>query len=164
MNENAFLHCSILSMRRIPNNLRERAIGVGGGNVLFNDTFNTFYLRLYGVGHMAKDHSYSERGNRLPPHVARQDFERQEAPTWHVVDVRALQRVVKTSISWTRIYAIDSKLPLLLLLTHLCFILTESVRTLTRLQVNGLHARRPYVRCILTQIGKSAVVSVEKCI
>ena len=33
------------------------------GNVLFNDTLNTFYLRLYGVGHMAKDHSDSERGN-----------------------------------------------------------------------------------------------------
>ena len=26
------------------------------GNVLFNDTLNTFYLRLYGVGHMVKDH------------------------------------------------------------------------------------------------------------
>ena len=31
------------------------------GNVLFNDTLNTFYLRLYGVGHMVKDHSDSER-------------------------------------------------------------------------------------------------------
>ena len=39
------------------------------GNVLFNDTLNTFYLRLYGVGHMVKDHSDSERGNPLPPHV-----------------------------------------------------------------------------------------------
>ena len=26
------------------------------GNVLFNDALNTFYLRLYGVGHMVKDH------------------------------------------------------------------------------------------------------------
>ena len=25
-----------------------------------------FYLRLYGVGHMVKDHSDSERGNPLP--------------------------------------------------------------------------------------------------
>ena len=31
------------------------------GNDLFNDTLNTFYLRLYGVGHMVKDHSDSER-------------------------------------------------------------------------------------------------------
>ena len=31
------------------------------GNVLFNDTLNTFYLWLYGVGHMVKDHSDSER-------------------------------------------------------------------------------------------------------
>ena len=38
------------------------------GNVLFNDTLNTFYLRLYGVRHMVKDHSDSDRGNPLPPH------------------------------------------------------------------------------------------------
>ena len=38
------------------------------GNVLFNDALNTFYLRLYGVGHMVKDHLDSERGNPLPPH------------------------------------------------------------------------------------------------
>ena len=37
-------------------------------NVLFNDPLNTFYLRLYGVRHMVKDHSDSERGNPLPPH------------------------------------------------------------------------------------------------
>ena len=38
------------------------------GNVLLNDALNTFYLRLYGVGHMVKDHSDSERGNPLPSH------------------------------------------------------------------------------------------------
>ena len=27
------------------------------GNVLFNDALNTFYLQLYGVGHVVKDHS-----------------------------------------------------------------------------------------------------------
>ena len=37
-------------------------------NVLFNDALNTFYLRLYGVRHMVKDHFYSEQGNPLPPH------------------------------------------------------------------------------------------------
>ena len=37
-------------------------------NVLFNDSLNTFYLRLYGVRHMVKDHSDSEKGNPLPPH------------------------------------------------------------------------------------------------
>ena len=37
-------------------------------NVLFNDALNTFYLRLFGVRHMVKDHSDSERGNPLPPH------------------------------------------------------------------------------------------------
>ena len=35
---------------------------------LFNDALNTFYLRLYGVEHMVKDHSDCERGNLLPPH------------------------------------------------------------------------------------------------
>ena len=39
------------------------------GNVLFNDTLNTFYLRLYGVRHMVKNHSDSERGNLLPSHA-----------------------------------------------------------------------------------------------
>ena len=38
------------------------------GKVLFNDALNTFYIRLYGVGHTVKDHSDSERGNPLPPH------------------------------------------------------------------------------------------------
>ena len=30
------------------------------GNVLFNHALNTFYLRLYGVGYMVKDHSARE--------------------------------------------------------------------------------------------------------
>ena len=38
------------------------------GNVLFNDALNTFYLQLYGVRHMVKNHSDSEKGNPLPPH------------------------------------------------------------------------------------------------
>ena len=38
------------------------------GNVLFNDSLNTFYLRLYGIRYMVKDHSDSEKGNPLPPH------------------------------------------------------------------------------------------------
>ena len=37
------------------------------GNVLFNDAFNTFYLRLYGVRHMVKDHSDMETGDPLLP-------------------------------------------------------------------------------------------------
>ena len=39
-----------------------------GRNVLFNNALNTFYLRLYGVRHMVKNHLDSERGNLLPPH------------------------------------------------------------------------------------------------
>ena len=35
------------------------------GNVLFNDVLNTFYIQLYGVGHMVKDHS--DRENMLLP-------------------------------------------------------------------------------------------------
>ena len=34
-----------------------------GRNVLFNDTLDTFYLRLYGVRHMVEDQT-----NPLPPH------------------------------------------------------------------------------------------------
>ena len=36
-------------------------------NVLFSDALSTFFIRLYGVGHMVKDHLYSERVNPLPP-------------------------------------------------------------------------------------------------
>ena len=43
-------------------------MSVKEGNVLFNDALNTFYLQLYGVIHMVKNHSDSERGNSLPPH------------------------------------------------------------------------------------------------
>ena len=35
-------------------------------NVSFNDSLNTFYLLLHGVGHKVKDHSDSERGNPMP--------------------------------------------------------------------------------------------------
>ena len=31
------------------------------GNDLFNDAFNTFYLWLYGTGHIEKDHSDRKR-------------------------------------------------------------------------------------------------------
>ena len=36
------------------------------GNVLFNGALNTFLIRLYGVRHMVKNHSDSERGNPSP--------------------------------------------------------------------------------------------------
>ena len=32
-------------------------------DVSFNDALNKFYLRLYGVTHIVKDHSDSEKGN-----------------------------------------------------------------------------------------------------
>ena len=40
---------------------RERERERGVGTVLFNDALNTFYIRLYGIGHMVNDHSDSER-------------------------------------------------------------------------------------------------------
>ena len=42
---------------------REREI-----EMFYLTTLNTFYLRLYGVKHLVKDHSDSEKGNPLPPH------------------------------------------------------------------------------------------------
>ena len=39
-----------------------------GLKCLINDALNTFYLLLYGVRHMVKDHSDSEKGNPLPSH------------------------------------------------------------------------------------------------
>ena len=38
-----------------------KIIFAGRKDMLFNDALNTFYLCLYGVGHMVKDHSDSER-------------------------------------------------------------------------------------------------------
>ena len=52
----------------IPHKINMCVNGRKEGNVLFNDALNRFYLQLYGVGHMVKDHSDSERGNPLPPH------------------------------------------------------------------------------------------------
>ena len=36
-------------------------LGREGGNVLINDAFNTFYLRLYGVGNIVKDYAAREK-------------------------------------------------------------------------------------------------------
>ena len=61
----------IVTTACIQDGTRNRFITLEGrkeGNVLFNDALNTIYLRLYGVRHMVKDHSDSERGNPLPPH------------------------------------------------------------------------------------------------
>ena len=45
-----------------PRSITSKSVLERKGNVLFNDALNTFYLRLYGVGHMVKDHSgYSLR-------------------------------------------------------------------------------------------------------
>ena len=38
------------------NNNNNNFVGMKEGNVLFNDALNTFYLRLYGVRHLVKDH------------------------------------------------------------------------------------------------------------
>ena len=49
--------------------LSERKSHEGRKCFYLNDALNTFYLRLYGVGHMVKDHSdSSKRGNPRPPH------------------------------------------------------------------------------------------------
>ena len=37
------------------------------GNVLFNNMLNTFYLWLYGVKHIVKDHSEREKVMQLLP-------------------------------------------------------------------------------------------------
>ena len=59
--------CTNCSGKRVAGN-KAGQTGIGIGNVLFNNALNTFYLRLYGVGHMVKDHSDSERRNPMLPH------------------------------------------------------------------------------------------------
>ena len=56
-------HGQTLGMRRYNGNVATSA------NVLFNDALNTFYLRLYGVGHMVKDQSYSVREETRCRHI-----------------------------------------------------------------------------------------------
>ena len=46
-----------LPVALVPHSLN---LGRKEGNVLFNDTLKTFYLRLYGIRHMVKDHSDSK--------------------------------------------------------------------------------------------------------
>ena len=41
----------------------------GRKEMFYLTTHSTFYLQLYGVRHMVKDHSDSEKGNPLPPHM-----------------------------------------------------------------------------------------------
>ena len=50
--------------------LRLNTTGVEGRKDMFYLTTHSthFILRLYGDGHMVKDHSDGERGNPLPPH------------------------------------------------------------------------------------------------
>ena len=60
------------------------------GNVLFHDVLNTFYLQLYGVRHMVKDHSDSKRGNPLTPHgllfdISMQGFFYMHHPTDRII-------------------------------------------------------------------------------
>ena len=66
------LHCTKSSdcrvrVRGAPSNLYGVNVTKEGkeGNILFIDALITFYLPLYGVGHMVKDHSDSEKGNQL---------------------------------------------------------------------------------------------------
>ena len=47
-------HHPVIQMAQFPLQKKE-------GSVLFNDALNMFYLRLYGVRHIVKDHSNSER-------------------------------------------------------------------------------------------------------
>ena len=59
---------SDVTTEEVAQNLTLKWLETERERVLFNDALNTFYLRLYGVRHMVKDHSDSERGNPLPPH------------------------------------------------------------------------------------------------
>ena len=59
--QNSLAFCSVCEL------LARMAVKMKEANVLFNGTLNTFYIRIYGVGHMVKDHRNSQRGNPLPP-------------------------------------------------------------------------------------------------
>ena len=53
----------------LPESCKNYLNGEGRKEMFYLTTHSThFYLRLYGVRHMVKDHSDSEKGNPLPPH------------------------------------------------------------------------------------------------
>ena len=62
----------------LPRGLRRQ---VRERNVLFNDALNTFYLRLYGVRHMVKDHSDSATGESQLAGFTDQGFKYEECWT-----------------------------------------------------------------------------------
>ena len=67
--QNDIIHESTKKKKICTSNTKGRKEGrKEGRTVLFNDAVNTFYLRIYGVGHIVKNHSDSERGNPLLPH------------------------------------------------------------------------------------------------
>ena len=70
-------------------------------NVLFNDALNTFYLQLYGVRHMVKDHSDSEKGNsfRLTARVLLYAPSHRQDGTYH-----RLCYTSRGALAGTRIY------------------------------------------------------------
>ena len=63
----SFSSLSFPDQRKIESvDMNERVIMEGRkeGNILFNDALNTFYLQLYGVRHMVKNHSDSKKGRK----------------------------------------------------------------------------------------------------
>ena len=73
-------------------------------NIVFNDALNTFYLRLYGIRHMVKDHSDSKRGNPLLRHgllfpISSKEREiAQWVGYWHQVEVLYVRRRVVLTV------------------------------------------------------------------
>ena len=49
----------------------QNKVGTKEGNVLFNDALNTFYVRLYGVKHMVKDHRLQQGFFHMHHHTDR---------------------------------------------------------------------------------------------
>ena len=67
--DNYILHtCSLLEKTKHAINGAQKGFSVlrKEENILFNDTFNTCYLLLYGIRHIVKEDSNNERGNPLP--------------------------------------------------------------------------------------------------
>ena len=76
-------------------------------NVLFNDALNTFYLWLYRIRHMLKDHSDSERGNLIPPHgllfpISSKGFFYMHHPTYMIAHTTGLCYTSRGTLARTR--------------------------------------------------------------
>lgn len=133
---NVFLHCTIFSMPRIPNNLRERAIGMLDAGMSTEDVARHVGSSSRAIRNLRVRFRTTGSTNDMPrrgrPRVTTRGQDR------YIMNTHLRNRFQTAT-------ATAANTPGL----HNNRISGQTVRN--RLRENGLHARRPYVGCVLTR-------------